>query len=109
MSGMGRGWLQGEESSPSKHESCRDPQGCRDGLCESEEMMSQLTKLLIAKEAIDEAIAFHDRAAGAVDFRDAVELLLVGTPFEKPLKHDVEGLYGRVRAAIQLHQRRSDG
>lgn len=40
---------------------------------------------------------------GSVEFRNAVEALLVGTPHEKPTDtvHDFEGLYGRLRNALR--------
>jgi len=62
--------------------------------------LTHLEKLRIAQLAIEEAIAFYHQAAGAQGLREALEHLLLGTPFEKPVKYDDEGLYGRVRAAI---------
>ncbi len=40
---------------------------------------------------------------GSVEFRNAVEDLLVGTPYEKPsgAAYDFEGLYGRLRNALK--------
>lgn len=40
---------------------------------------------------------------GSVEFRDAVEELLVGTPYEKPSndRQDFDGLYGRLRNALK--------
>lgn len=37
-----------------------------------------------------------------MEFRDAVEALLVGTPYERPADavQDFEGLYGRLRSAL---------
>lgn len=39
---------------------------------------------------------------GSVEFRNAVEELLVGSPYEKPPSTvtDFEGLYGRLRSAL---------
>ena len=42
---------------------------------------------------------------GSIEFRDAVEELLVGTPYEKPATDtDYEGLYGRLRNALKARQ-----
>lgn len=40
---------------------------------------------------------------GSVEFRNAVEQLLVGTPNEKPPdeRYDFEGLYGRLRNQLE--------
>ena len=49
---------------------------------------------------IDEAVT---TLKGSVAFRNAVEALLVGTPYEKPADpaYDFEGLYGRLRNALR--------
>ena len=47
---------------------------------------------------IDEAVT---TLKGSVAFRNAVEALLVGTPYEQPVCDDFEGLYGRLRAALR--------
>lgn len=62
---------------------------------------SGLIKALEASaDSIDVAVAYIQAVRGAVHFREAVELLLVGTPYEKPVGEDLEGLYGRVPAAL---------
>lgn len=40
---------------------------------------------------------------GSVEFRNAVEALLIGTPYEKPADaaRDFDGLYGRLRNALR--------
>jgi hypothetical protein len=59
------------------------------------------------EEAKQRVVAGIDHAIvslkGSIEFRDAVEHLLVGTPFEKPVEDgkDVEGLYGRLRNALK--------
>lgn len=49
---------------------------------------------------IDEAIT---TLKGSVEFRNAVEALLIGTQYEKPADatYDFEGLYGRLRGALE--------
>lgn len=51
-------------------------------------------------DGIDEAIV---ALKGSVEFRNAVEALLLRTPYEKPASdaYDFEGLYGRLRNALR--------
>jgi hypothetical protein len=69
------------------------------------------TRILSLEHAKREIVAGIDEAItvlkGSVEFRDAVEALLVGTPHEKPAdaRNDFEGLYGRLRNALKGGQR----
>lgn len=62
----------------------------------------RITQLEHAKETVVRGIdhAIHS-LKGAVEFRDAVEHMLDGTPFEKPAGDDILGLYGRLRDALR--------
>ena len=59
------------------------------------------------QQAKRDIVALIDHAIvvlkGSLEFRTGVEALLVGTPFEapKPDEYDFEGLYGRLRNALQ--------
>ena len=53
---------------------------------------------------LDCAAALNDAIVawrGAQEFRNAVEELLCGTPYQRPTDHDHEGLYGRLRNALR--------
>ncbi len=65
---------------------------------EREQQLEQAKRAVVA--AVDTAIV---TLRGSVEFRNAVEALLVGTPYEKPTdsRDDFEGLYGRLRAALR--------
>ena len=64
----------------------------------TETLLAQTKEQIIA--GIDMAIT---TLRGSVEFRNAVEDLLVGTPYEKPVDaiRDFEGLYGRLRNALR--------
>lgn len=66
--------------------------------------MSTLTRLEQAKREVAEGIdAAITTLKGSIEFRNSVEELLIGTPYEKPKDggYDFEGLYGRLRNALR--------
>lgn len=72
-------------------------------------MSDTVDRLQQARQAIIESI--DDTllvVQGADHFRESVEQLLVGTPYEKPAGYDFLGLYGRLHDALaQVHRNNS--
>ena len=58
-------------------------------------------RLAAAGAAIVEAASELSRMRRHDYFAEAIELLLIGTPWEKPTGYDFEGLYERTRSAIR--------
>lgn len=51
-------------------------------------------------DSIDTAVSYISAVRGAAHFRECIKELLKGTPYAEPVGDDFEGLYGRVRNAI---------
>lgn len=51
-------------------------------------------------DTIDTAVSYIQAVRGAAHFRECVKDLLKGTPYDEPVGYDAEGLYGRVRNAV---------
>lgn len=56
--------------------------------------------LELKSSTISTAVAYIDAVRGAAHFRECVKELLKGTPYDEPIGYDAEGLYGRLRNAV---------
>lgn len=63
--------------------------------------MMDLSDIYQVQASLKDLEEFYIENAGGGYFRKCVEDLLKDTPWAKLEKHDVEGLYGRVRNAIK--------
>lgn len=60
-----------------------------------------LARLEAAEASLAEMRDYIQSVRGPIHTSACFELLLVGTPWEKPTGYDVEGLYGRMRNALK--------